>query len=213
MRQTAERLSTHLLNEARRYFGYPRTIRRTASNIERYDDLYRLLAGYLPWNTAFLQPATDQSYRTVVETTVLVDEMYCRELLGAVPEMVKRTQQLEALSLETIPAGPAVEYLREATRTYIAGFFRAAVALARGATEAALKKRVQEHFPLERADLDRLADFALRARLIDKDTHGAIGRVRSAGNRVLHRSDAQIDGAGALKVIADARSAVRTMLE
>ncbi len=96
-----------------------------------------MLARWLPWNSAFLEPGWAGAFRLVVEMEGLVDEIYCRELLGAVPGFVRRTRTLEPLTLDEIPSGPAVEYLREATRTYIAGFFRAAVALARGATEAA----------------------------------------------------------------------------
>ncbi len=72
---------------------------------------------------------------------------------------------------------------------------------------------MEQRFPIERPDLDTLARFALDARLIDAGTHSAIGRVREAGNRVLHRSDTEINGAEALKVITDARSAVRAMFE
>lgn len=211
--ERSERLSVHLLREAQRYFGYPKTVRRTEATLEAADENYRMLARWLPWNSAFLEPGGTEAFRLVIEMEPLVDEIYCRDLLGAVPEFVKRTSALEPLTLEEIPAGPAVEYLREATRTYIAGFFRAAVALARGATEAALKMRVEQRFGIERPELDRLADWALQARLIDNETHRAIGRVRDAGNRVLHRSDTQINGAGALKAITDARSAVRAMLK
>lgn len=208
----APTLSAHLLSEAKQFFGYPRRVYRTKANVEMHAKLHRLVAELLPWRSTFAPGDLSEAARYTAERGVLVDEIYCRELLEAIPDFVQRTGGLATLGLDDVPPGPPLVYLQEATRTYIAGFFRAAAALARAAVEAALRQRVGERFGSQGGDLEQVIEFCRRAKLISDAGHAAANRVRKAGNAVLYKVDAPLDGTAALAVVEDSRVVVHELL-
>lgn len=135
----APTLSAHLLSHAQRFFGYPERAYRTKANVERHAVLHKVIAGLLPWRSTFATGALGDAARYTVESEVLVDEVYCRELLAAIPGFVERTAALATLSLEEVPMGPSLVYLQEATRTYSEAAYAAANRV-RKAGNAALHK-------------------------------------------------------------------------
>ena len=60
-----------------------------------------------------------------------LDNYYVHYLLKRVPKMVARTVKLSSMIPRKIPSSATNLYLREATRSYIYGFWQSSVALAR----------------------------------------------------------------------------------
>jgi uncharacterized protein DUF4145 len=204
----APTLSGYLLNEAKRFLGYPRRVYRSKANLEAHAMVHDLIADLLPWRSTFAPESFRDIAQRTTENEALVDEVYCRELLQAIPGFVHRTRGLATLGFEKIASGPPLVCLQEATRTYIAGFFRAAVALARAAVELALREKIKERFGSDQGDLDQLVDFALRSKLLTDKAHTAASRVRKAGNGVLHKVNTQLDAKDALSIVEDSRLVV-----
>jgi len=76
-----------------------------------------------------------------LDTPTFLDEVYCRDLLREVPNIVQRTLSLSKMSLAGIASGDALVYLKESANCYIYGLPQAAIALARAAVEVHLRRK------------------------------------------------------------------------
>jgi hypothetical protein len=193
MKQTpASTLSAHLLHEASKFFIYPHRKYRTKTNLadQRFmDDRLRRL---VEWRKTFAPEtvkidvfAEDDAFGG----PVLLDQLYCRERLREIPDVVDRTRKLTLLTLSGI-SGESFVYLREAANCYILGLPRAAVALARAAMEVPLRRAASKVFgdkAVAAVGLFALIDdLAKRARLLSPDKSNLAHQVRIAADKVLH---------------------------
>lgn len=128
-----------------------------------------------------------------------LDDHCTREMLRKVPKMVQRTMRLTTLRVTISPkdlvkrlpdrrvtAGPVNTYLREATRTYVSGFWHASVVLARAALEQGLRDVLGDAAP-HPAELNDLIEGARRLRLLDAEQTQFASEVKRTGNRVVHQ--------------------------
>jgi hypothetical protein len=138
----------------------------------------------------------------------LLEDAYFRDLMDHVPKMVERTVKLSAIVTQKIPAEDTIVYLREATRTYIAGYWHASVALSRAALEEALREKVRETgLGIEAYELKALINAAHRTAILD-DAHLQLTReVQTVGNNVLHGTT--VDDQQAWDVLCAVRGVLR----
>ena len=203
---TAPQLSEHLLREAERFLGYPERQRRTRTNVRAQrlvDDALRKL---VHWRTTLT--STTVGGLLEVREPVLLDELYCRELLQAIPEIVQRTRALATRPFEgaSHEDEESFVYLKEAANCYLFGIPSAAVVLARAAVETALKKKCSARFgkqAIEAAKLNQLIEDADRGRLLSPAAVARARKIQHAANRVLHQRPAGSEDA--LAVVEAAR--------
>ena len=136
---TAPTLSQHLLNEASKFFLYPRRQRRTKATLEALAMIDNTLRKFVEWRRTF---APDSKYlgNEDLNDPIFLDELYCRDLLRAIPEIVQRTRALKELSCPESANAEWWIYLRESAHCLIFGLSQAAVALARAAVESHLRE-------------------------------------------------------------------------
>lgn len=115
----------------------------------------------------------------------LLESHYMRDMCQRVPKMIKRTVKLTMLQAANPPSPESGVYLREATRTYIFGFWQSTIALSRAALEIALRERLGSQGAAPK--LKDLIDLARRRNLLDGGTYELAKRVEFAANDVLHR--------------------------
>ena len=212
MKDTLPRtLSQYLLRASERFSFYPATHYRTRSNLlflKRVEEMGRRLA---EWRKTFA-PRPQQEWDDDLIT--LVDQVYCRDLLGEVPGMVERTRKLSQLVLSEIKDQQSFFYLREAANCYIRGFPQAAIALSRAAIEARLKTAVSKNYGKKVVDEVGLSkiinDFAVRLRLLSPNGQKCAKKVKDAGDTVLHKAPAESDTM-ALDVLEAARAVILEM--
>src|SRR5712692_4081714 len=205
----APTLSAHLLREADRFLIYPNRVYRTRSNLGAQEIIDRLRRKVVEWRKTFA-PQPEEALSQTFGTPILLDELYCRDVLRAVPEMVDRTRHLSHLTLEGIDDPESFVYLREAANCYILGLPQAAVALARAAIESPLRKTASRLFgeqAIAAVDLRKvLDDYAHRGKILSRDSLTLAHKVRIAANEVLHRTP--ISPAEALAMVEAARTVV-----
>jgi hypothetical protein len=209
MKETAApTLSEHLLHEAGRFLLYPNRVYRTRSNLGAQEILDGFRRKLILWRKTFAHQPENEAFGTLT-TPVLLDELYCRDLLRSVPEIVDRTRRMSNLTLSGIDPEPFV-HLREAANCYILGLPQAAVALARAAIEAPLRASLAKLFGEKSVafiDLKQLIDdYAKRGKLLSDDARAAAHRVRIAANEVLHQRP--IEAPEALGVVEAARAVI-----
>jgi hypothetical protein len=149
---------------------------------------------------------------------IFLDELYCRDLLRAIPEIVQRTRALKELSCPEFANSEWWVYLRESAHCLIFGLSQAAVALARAAMESRLREahveiRGSKAYAGRRPELN---DFISDLSNIFNQSKGANGLspegeslarlVQKAGNNVLHDSPIKADEA--LRVFEAARTVI-----
>jgi hypothetical protein len=205
----APTLSAHLLQESSKFFIYPHRKRRTQRTlaVQRFmdDGLRRLVE----WRKTFA-PETVQmdvfAEDSALDGPVLLDQLYCRERLREIPDVVDRTRKLALLTLSGI-SGESFVYLREAANCYILGLPQAAVALSRAAMEVPLRRAASKVFG-DKAVADTglftlIDDLAKRARLLSPDKSNLAHKVRIAADNVLHEQPTT--AAEALAIVEAAR--------
>jgi Domain of unknown function (DUF4145) len=213
-------LSQHLLSEASKFFRYPKRKRRTKATLEAIEWLDEQLTKFVEQRRTFVLNV--KSLGKGFSDPIFLDELYCRYLLRVVPRMVQRTRALAELALPKSADTEALVYLRESASCLIFGLSQAAVALARAAVEASLRK-VYANVPgntahaLQDTTLDPL--ISNLSTLFDR-TKGRAGlspeaersarEVQRAGNDVLHHRRL-IDAEEALKVFEAARLVIRSV--
>jgi len=204
----APTLSAHLLAEAAKFFLYPKRAYRTQTNLgaqKMLDDAFRRL---LEWRKTFAPTKDNAGAKFLFETPLVLDQLYSRELLRAVPDIVQRTQSLADVTLSRDSVESFV-YLREASNCFILGLPQAAVALARSAIEVPLRKVASKQFG-EKAvvgqGLFALLDLATRGRLLTRETLDRAHKVRLAADKVLHEDPTTTSEA--LEVLEAARAVV-----
>jgi len=111
---------------------------------------------------------------------------YVRDMLDRIPRMVARTFKLSQIMPSKNVSKSTDLYLKEATRSYIFGFWDASVALSRAALEDALRIATRERSIAVSQDLRHLVKHAGVHGLLDRPTTDFANDVRSAANRVLH---------------------------
>ena len=195
-------LSRHLLREATRFLPYPTRVYRNRTNLGAQEHFQAYLLKIVEWRKTFA-PVEGLDALT---TPVLLDDLYSREVLRAVPEVVERTGNLANLTLADIPDSESFVYLTEAANCYLFGLPSAAVALARAAVEESLRERCAERFGkrnVAAAKFHQLVEDAAKARLLSRDGLAQARRIQDAANRVLHREPTESHEA--LAVLNDAR--------
>lgn len=182
-------LSAYLLEKANRFLLYPRRISGARADVATrniFDDIRRKM---VEWRKTFA-PQRESELLTILGNPASLDELYCREMLQAIPEIVERTLSLSHLTLQGISDSEFV-YLREAANCYILGLSQAAVALARAAVEEALRKRLEKVFgrnAVASAEFKVLIDdYSARGKTLSREGRDLAHKVRIAGNDVLHR--------------------------
>ena len=121
----------------------------------------------------------------------ILDEFYTRDFLKEARKMVDRTMKLTAMVPKATPDNGVNIYLREATRSYVAGHWASSVALSRSTLEFALRQRLKEKagsLPRQKDDtFENLLIWATQFRLIE-DAHVKLAeQVRQNGNEVIHK--------------------------
>jgi hypothetical protein len=198
-------LSQYLLQKAAPFMMYPhRAYSLTAKERGLADNVTRKL---MEWRKTFQPKPADPDLDMFSEETML-DQVYSRDLLAAVPDFVKRTQSLRQITLAGMRKSEPVAYLREAANCFIHGLFQACVALARSAMELQLRARVSELVGQQAAVASELKELIDRhgPRLLSKQSLSDANAVRRAGNEVLHV--AATDTAKALAVLEAARRVI-----
>ena len=201
-------LSAYLLEKANRFLLYPQRIsgtRADGSTRKMFDEIRHKM---VEWRKTFA-PQSENDFLKILGSPISVDELYCRELLKAIPNIVKRTLSLTHLTLTGI-SGSEFVYLREAANCYILGLPQSAVALARAAVENALRKKLEKIFgksAVAGADFKVLIDdYGSRAKSLSRERRDLAHKVRIAGNDVLHQQN--MGSANALEVIEAARMVI-----
>lgn len=188
MTEPTATLSAHLLHEAAKYLLYPKRVYRTATNLALQDTLDRALARLVEWRKTFAPTNDDVLAKWLFETPTILDQLYSRELLRAVPDIVERTRSLSAVTLSRA-AGESFVYLREASNCFILGLPQAAVALARAAVEVPIRALLSKHFgatTVEGLGLYELLERGAKSRLLSKTATSLAHKVRLAADEVLH---------------------------
>jgi len=119
-----------------------------------------------------------------------IEHYYVRDMLARVPKMVNRTMKLSHIVPQEALLGPAEVYLKEATRSYLFGFWDASVALSRAAVEQGLRQAAKDRFNQNLDTLRELIEAGLRLGLLDGPHAYLAGSVARAGNQVLHKQPA-----------------------
>lgn len=116
-----------------------------------------------------------------------IDEAYTRDMLERIPKMVRRTLRLSTMPRSDRPPSKETNlYLREATRSYVFGFWQASIALSRAAVEAALKEKVDRSFLSGCDNLKEIIRAAERTRVLDNAAAELAYHVSNRGNESLH---------------------------
>ena len=200
-------LSQYLLKKAAPFFIYPhRDYTVSPKSRSLLDNFTRKL---MEWRKTF-QPRPLEPEIDVFGDSTMLDQVYTRDLLAAVPEYVKRTQALRQVTLSGMRESEAVAYLREAANCYIHGLCQACVALARSALELALRARVAKLVGEQAASASELKDLIDRygPKFLSKENVSDATAVRKAGNSVLHVGATDCD-----KALATLESARRVILQ
>jgi len=208
----ASTLSEHLLHESYRFILYPNPTRRTRAGVAGQKGLDDKLRQLEEWRKTF-SPRIKNESNDLIDDPVLLDQLYSRERLRAVPQMVERTRKLSQLTLSEIKDQQSFVYLREAVNCYIFDLPQAAISLSRAAVEARLRTAVSNFLGKNTAGAaglyEIINDFAVRGRLLSSKGRELANRVRVTGDEVLHKRPA--DSASALEVIEAARAVILEM--
>lgn len=207
----APTLSEHLLNEARRFLFYPERITRNGRKARIQSKIDRHVNKLVDWRKTFSPRPIEHDDLEFWSDSVLLDEVYCRELLVGVNGFVNRTRQLRNMVLVSTD-DEAFVYLRQAATCYIFGLADAAIALSRAALESALKSRTAPIFGLKavrRAELHELIEYATRGRVLPRDVRPLVESIQREGNDVLHAKSADLDTA---RTVLDACRSVLSRL-
>jgi len=206
---TAPTLSQHPLDESSKFQFYPKRVYRTEANLAVQEILDDLRRQFVEWRKTF---APDAKYvgNEKLHDPVFVDELYCRDLLRAIPEMVRRTRALAELALPKAAESEAIVYLRESASCFVFGLSQAAVALARAAVESRLRAACSnvlgERVVREAEFIVVINDLCRQANVLSPDARKLAHKVREAANKVLH--DRPMGAAEALRVFEAARSVI-----
>src|SRR5947209_20160637 len=98
---TAPTLSQHLLDEANRFFLYPKKVYRSKLNLLTQKALEEGLKRFIDWRRTFA-PRRDDLHLDFFTSEIMLNQIYSRLVLQEVPRMVKRTQALRSLTLSGI---------------------------------------------------------------------------------------------------------------
>jgi hypothetical protein len=200
-------LSQYLLEKAASFLIYPhRDYSMSPKSRSLLDNFTRKL---MEWRKTFHPRPLEPEVEVFGEATML-DQVYARDLLAAVPEYVRRTQSLRQVTLPGVRKSEAVAYLREAANCYIHGLCEACVALARSALELELRARVGKLVGEQAATATKLDDLIDRygPRLLSRQGLSDARAVRRAGNQVLH-----VGATDSGKALATLESARRVILQ
>lgn len=139
-----------------------------------------------------------------------LERFYLRDTLNRIPKMVSRTLKLVALRSSPSVPGQVDEYLRQATRSYIYGFWDSCVALSRASLEQALRSAAGKRVNAKNACLSDLVRSCDRLRLLDSEHVKLAYRIEKAGNEVLHNQSCT--DAVAWQVLSDVRTVLTFLL-
>jgi hypothetical protein len=135
--------------------------------------------------------------RQRLEVPDAIARIYARQIGVRFPRMAQRAEQLRVLGAEAEPPPDVQNYLQQATRCYIWGFYIGSLVLCRSAIEFALRERLKAHGKAEKlAELERRNEDTLE-RLIGlartelhwglKDALKVADVVRGEANKAVHR--------------------------
>ena len=181
-KQVAERVS---LGQAPRF-------KSDALDVFSPADILRLrsmIEGVLPGVQTAAQrsrTAPDASDEDSIDAAITV------ELLGKLPEAVRRAADLDQMSLERVPDKDLRRYFEEAHGCYLYGFNVACAVLCRAILESALesvcdsKGIVRKQVPRGESYFELLVKEASRGGLLTDDRPSCAMKVRNAGNYAIH---------------------------
>lgn len=214
-------LSEYLLYEASKFLLYPRRSRerRTKTTVKDRELFDKSLGEGVEGRRTFGPYLGDK----ISNDPISLDDIYCRERLRAVSEMVRVTLKLAALPSPEFNTNSDSEgscdkpewwiYLRESANCLILGLPQASVALARAAVESCLRAACVRAGLVEDTvrglDIhDMLNDPDIR-KVLPEDwvTRKRANDVRVEARNVLHR-DSPIEAEKALEVYEAARSVI-----
>ena len=206
---SAPMLSQHLLEEADHFIFYPVRSRRDRARVAAQKTLDAAMRRFMDWRRTFV-PREHKSVVDFWSSARLLNQAYCRELLGAIPDVVDRTLRLRSVTLSGISDAESLACLREAANSYVMGLPLATVALSRAAIERALKLACAKRFGqsvINAATLDELIErFA--PQVVSKSACVLADSVRRKGNEVLHPKGSRPSLLTALGVLESARAVV-----
>ena len=220
-------LSEYLLYEASKFLLYPHRSRerRTKTTVEHREMFDKSLADGVEGRRTF-----GPYLGKIANDPISLDDIYCRQRLRAVPEMVRVTLKLKALwpefNANSNPQGSCDKpewsiYLQESADCLILGLSQAAVAIARAAVEACLREayaKVPGNTAQALQDttlnqlvfkLSTLFDHSKGRAGLSQEAERWARDVQGAGNDVLHGRS--IDAEEALKVFEAARLVIRSV--
>lgn len=140
-----------------------------------------------------------------------LDEHFCREFLRDAPQMVERTLKLAILVPKLKPSGRVDNYLREAARCYIYGFWTASIALSRSVLEHSLRDRLSSIQAPSPPSLKDLISTAIEKGVLDGYHSDLAVEIQKKGNIQLHKRPAS--SSEAYDVLVAARSVVAFLFQ
>src|SRR5688500_15393911 len=96
-------LSKHLLDEANRFMFYPVKSRRDRITLAAQKTLDVAMRHLLEWRKTFVPDEHRKALEILWSNPTLLNQIHCRQLLTAVPDIVERTLALRSLTLAGIP--------------------------------------------------------------------------------------------------------------
>jgi hypothetical protein len=200
MKATAPTLSEHLLLEAKRFRGYPGLAGRGKLN--------RAVTAL--WDEKAL-PSSARSLEWIMPeghvfraTPSLLNEYYSKQLLAEVPGIVTRASALQPLESGKAVPRQVNMYHEQATRSYVAGLWDGAVALARACLEEALEDQAGKYLGHQQRDLSVWIAEAERKHLLPAIQLSRSRVIQGFGNAVLHeRSAIESEAEQAVRALRD----------
>jgi len=156
---------------------------------ERFEEMMRLATSSLE---GFAEPFAERLLGLLEQNRETwqwcADDFYSREIVANIRGIVHRFLRLSPVLVGIIPSKEVAMYLREATRSFIYGFFPGSIALCRAALEAGLSEHMKRRLGSDSTlDLMKKIDAAARLHLISNRDAGLGHAVRKTANDVLHR--------------------------
>ena len=140
---------------------------------------------------------------------IVIEDYYVRELMNNVPSIAARVQGLRPLVVGETPTETVRQYLEEATRCFVYGFFQATAALSRSILEATIDECLRGRALLVPDNLKEKINESSRSGLLTSENVDRAHHVRRVANRVLH--DEPTSEQEALHVLLSVRRILRAL--
>ncbi len=132
-----------------------------------------------------------------------IDRVLTCRSLQEVPEMVRRLTKMSKLTAMRIPSSQTAIHIKEATRTYVCGFFQASAAMSRAALEQSIKEQLGQQGTGIFIGFQELLNDARKWNVLSPTMGEEVRRTAKKADRVLH--EAPTDEGGAFEVQLEVR--------